>query len=365
LYDEASRQAGLYDEASRQAGLYDEASRQAGLYDEASRQAAMGQGGLGATTAFDLDRVVRRLARALAAHELRFARRLLCFHRADGWRRLGYATETQHARERFGLSRSSLLARRSLVRRLTGLPALSAALERGALGMEAAAQLVRVATPRTEAAWVERALLRTVKHLREEVNASLTAVRLSGERDCPPPLESEMEGFHRLERAVLGGRANDDPFVLSKESEVDERSAAARRPWHLMLSSLAEWLWSAFPVGGQSRTAVAAASGSLRCASAPSLNAPSLNGAPLNESGSNPSAPIAASLSAPSHNAPVSTRVQMSATRSLAGVGRVVLRLRVPVSAYEWWRSLEATARRWLPARVRWIRFLCQSAWRG
>lgn len=38
-------------------------------------------------------------------------------------------------------------------------------------------QLVRIATPSTEAAWVERARRCTIKHLREEVAAALTAVR--------------------------------------------------------------------------------------------------------------------------------------------------------------------------------------------
>jgi hypothetical protein len=30
---------------------------------------------------------------------------------------------------------------------------------------------------------------------------------------------------------------------------------------------------------------------------------------------------------------------------------------------YRWWRGLEAQARRWLPPRVSWLRFLCLSVW--
>ena len=66
-------------------------------------------------------------------------------------------------------------------------------------------QLVRVATPNTEAAWVARASQRTIKHLREEVAAALVAVRWSGEGGCPPPTDGEVAAFQVLEQAVVGG----------------------------------------------------------------------------------------------------------------------------------------------------------------
>jgi hypothetical protein len=155
----------------------------------------------------ELDDDVRGLAQALARHELELSQLILRFHRADGFRRLGYATETQYARERLGLSRSSLLARRALAQRLERLPRVAAALGAGQIGVEAALQVARVATSRTEVAWVERARQRTIKHLREEVGGALTAVSLSGEADCPPPVDAEMAAFHELERAVVSGRA--------------------------------------------------------------------------------------------------------------------------------------------------------------
>ena len=154
-----------------------------------------------------------RAARGLAVcvgeprRELELSRLVVQFHRADGWRRLGYASETQYARERLGMSRSSLVARRALAQRLEQLPRVAEALGAGQIGVEAAIQIVRVATSNTEAAWVERAQKRTIKHLREEVVAALTAVRLSGEAECPPPLDAEMIAFHALEQAVVSGRA--------------------------------------------------------------------------------------------------------------------------------------------------------------
>jgi hypothetical protein len=66
------------------------------------------------------------------------------------------------------------------------LTGVAAALGAAQIGVEAALQVVRIATPKTEAAWVERARRRTIKHLREEVAAALTVVRLVGEGDCLP-----------------------------------------------------------------------------------------------------------------------------------------------------------------------------------
>jgi hypothetical protein len=60
-------------------------------------------------------------------------------------------------------------------------------------------QVVRVAVPSTQAAWVERALQRTIKHLQEEVAAALVAIRWLGEAGCPPPVDGEMATFHELE----------------------------------------------------------------------------------------------------------------------------------------------------------------------
>jgi hypothetical protein len=131
-----------------------------------------------------LDREVRALSTALARHELELSQLALRLHRADGWRRLGYASEAQYARERLGMSRSSLRARRTLALRLERLPTVAAALAAAHIGVEAALQLVRIATRKTEAAWVMRAQRRTIKHLREEVAAALVAVRHSGEADC-------------------------------------------------------------------------------------------------------------------------------------------------------------------------------------
>jgi hypothetical protein len=287
------------------------------IRDGVARAAALGLAALESMSAHELDGVLRELSRSLSRHELELSRLVLQFHRADGWRRLGYASEAQYASERLGMSRSSFVARRALALRLEKLPRVAEALGAGQLGVEAAVQVVRVAALGTEAAWVERAQQRTIKHLREEVAAALIAVRLSGAADCPPPVEAEMGAFHELEQAVLSGRvcqsrpAHDAPAereAAEREAAVRwaEPGSASRRAWRVMLGSLAEWL-----------------EGGLQMSAA---RAPS-----------------------PASN--------------VASKGRVELRWRVSRANHAWWRGLEAQARRWLPNGTSWLRFLCLSIW--
>jgi hypothetical protein len=316
--------------------------------------AALGLSALEGASCRDLDGMLRGLSRLLARQELELSRLVLQFHRADGWRRLGYASEAQYARERLGLSRSSLLARRALALRLERLPRVAAALGAGQIGVEAASQVVRVAVPSTQAAWVERARRRTLKHLREEVAAALVAVRLSGEAECPPPVDGEMVAFHELEQAVVSGRAfqprpaNDSEVAHETEArgvnvtglteptsgerracqprpandskvahETEARGVGVtglakpasreRRAWLVMLGSLARWLESGVQVTAGGCTAIGA--------------------------------------------------------RGIPSAGRVALRWRVSRANYAAWRGLEAQARRWLPNGMSWLRFLCLSLW--
>src|SRR3954471_6319315 len=101
--------------------------------------------------------------------------------------RLGYATEAQYVRERLGCSLSSIKAKRALARRIGALPQLAEALENGGIGYEAARLVTVVATRDTEDAWVTRARVRTVRHLREEIDAVQMLGRLSGRTPALPP----------------------------------------------------------------------------------------------------------------------------------------------------------------------------------
>ena len=275
--------------------------------------ASLGTAPLEAASATVHDREVRALSAALASHELELSRLALRLHRADGWRRLGYASEAQYARERLGVSRSSLRARRTLALRLERLPRVAAALARAQIGVEAALQLVRIATAKTEAAWVERARARTIKHLREEVAAALVAVRHSGEGDCPPPTDRELASFQTLEQAVVSGQFTRPPENAGVNAggllHSAEPASEGRKAWWEMLGGLAAWV---------------------------------ATGCQASAAGHSPAAP---------HE------------RSFAG--RVTIRLRMSRESYVWWRGLEAQSRRWLPAGMSWLRFLCLSVWHG
>lgn len=65
-----------------------------------------------------IDRQLRELARELVVREVAYGRTLEAFFSADGWRRLGYATAAQYARERLGTSHSSIKSKQQLAKRL-------------------------------------------------------------------------------------------------------------------------------------------------------------------------------------------------------------------------------------------------------
>ena len=154
--------------------------------------------------------------------------------------------------------------------------------------------------------------------------AAQTAVRWSGDVDCPPPADVELDAFHELERAVVGGR-----FGEARPSEGPNAGATAvgaaggpgvgvsssapfskcHRTWRVMLTSLASWLRSGFQ------------------------------------------------MSAPT--TPVPERMAASSA------GRVRLRLRMSRRCADWWRELESRARRGLPRGMSWLRFLCVSVWQA
>src|SRR5439155_8140200 len=75
-----------------------------------------------------LDARVRELAAELHRRDLRLGEAALRFFEADGWRRLRFGSDHQYARERAGMSLSSLKARMTLARRTSGLPVVREAL---------------------------------------------------------------------------------------------------------------------------------------------------------------------------------------------------------------------------------------------
>jgi hypothetical protein len=173
--------------------------------------------------ALRLDAELRKIAVELAPRDLALGQLAETFWKADGWRRLGYATETQYARERLGASLSSIKAKRGLARRTETLPPLGAAVANGELGYEAARLVAAVATPETVDDWIARAAKRTVRFLREEVDAAQMLERLVPEASAGPPSETTMQELAELESRIVSG-------TLFRELDgARERNAAAHR----------------------------------------------------------------------------------------------------------------------------------------
>ncbi len=187
---------------------------------------ARGPGGRRATPFFELpgslqalDARISQLARELAQREVELGRAALAFHEAEGWLRLGYATESQYVRERLGISPSSFKAKVALARRWC--TRVREALGAGEIGYESALLISRVATAETAEAWVERARARTVKLLEEEVRAAELSRDIGG-RATPPP-EETMREIRQLESRVLSG---DRDAVLEAQSQMSAKLGA-------------------------------------------------------------------------------------------------------------------------------------------
>ena len=112
-----------------------------------------------------IDAQLRWVAGELAQRDLVLGQLAEVFWTLGGWRRLGFAMESQYARERLGMSLSAVKAKRSLARRTRELPHLADAMKARDLGYEAARLVASVASRDTVESWVERARERTVKHL--------------------------------------------------------------------------------------------------------------------------------------------------------------------------------------------------------
>ena len=158
-----------------------------------------------ADEAVAVDQQLRGLALTLARRDVELGELALRLSDSRVWQTLGYVTFDHYCRERIGLSPSSVATRVALVRRLAGLREVEAALMGGRIGYEAAALVARVCGRATEAAWVARAEGRTVKLLREEIDAVELVARVEGVRawEVGPPDAAMMADVHAVERGVM------------------------------------------------------------------------------------------------------------------------------------------------------------------
>ncbi len=123
------------------------------------------------TDPFGLDGSMRTILAAKRALDLDLARLLRNFQTLGLARHLGYCGFGEYVEERLGMSVRRAGSLVYLDKRLALLPEVAGAVQEGAIGTMAAAAISRVASPGASSlAWVERAKLRSVLRLREEVS---------------------------------------------------------------------------------------------------------------------------------------------------------------------------------------------------
>lgn len=202
-----------------------------------------------------LNQHVIALARRLHINTVALGRCADQLHGVEAWRRLGFASPGHYARDRLGVSLSSLKQKRALARRLVVLPRLAHALEAGQLGSVAASLVARVATSKTEQRWVERARQRTVKHLREEVSFVERILRSRPGHPGWPPTPAVMRAELALRGSIVSGQPSSNPGPDAErnppsagrahsrqqpyQKQIDEYAVGVsaccspERPWHL------------------------------------------------------------------------------------------------------------------------------------
>ena len=128
--------------------------------------------------AFLLDRHLRRLVAMRNPLELRLARLLGRFEKSSGHLELGIARTSDYVTERLGISVRRMVDLLKMDRRLGELPRSAEAFASGRITASQLRALLRVVTPETESAWLEKAARLNVRLLEREVRSA--ASRESG-----------------------------------------------------------------------------------------------------------------------------------------------------------------------------------------
>jgi 5-methylcytosine-specific restriction endonuclease McrA len=152
-----------------------------------------------------IDLRLRQISGQLAERELRIGELAERFWKADGWRRLRYASASQYTRERLGMSLTCIKDRRQLAHQLSRLPVLKETFLNGYICYEALRLTAAIATRQTDAAWALRATERTLVHLHEDIRAAELLARVGRRESIEPPTEEVVTELRSLETAVVTG----------------------------------------------------------------------------------------------------------------------------------------------------------------
>ena len=167
-----------------------------------------------------LHRRLRSIARRRIALEAEEARCLVEAEESRLYRRLGYATMTEYMQRELHWGPHAAMERLRVARELIDLPRIAQEFRSGELSFSAVRELTRVATPETEAEFVECARGKTARQVEH-----LVAGKTRGDRPDTPPdptlikkrlvleLSPEQYALWRRNRAALedehGGRLSD------------------------------------------------------------------------------------------------------------------------------------------------------------
>ena len=168
----------------------------------------------------EVDAELRRCSKELVVRDLRLGQLVRDLFAARGWKLLKYGSQEQYARERIGMSLSALRQRIRLADWVDEMPELGQAIETGELGFEAAMLVGRIANPDTVVAWIDRAKERTLKHLREEVEAVKLRSAVGLESSVEPPTDEELEKVQDFERQVLKGEAFEATIGPKRDQQI-------------------------------------------------------------------------------------------------------------------------------------------------
>lgn len=122
-----------------------------------------------ADEAAEVDHALIDLAARGRAHELELAEWLLRAEAIGAHRRFGFASLAAYVERRLGLGPRELREKLRVARALSSLPRTTEALRTGEQSWSAVRELTRIATPQTEAEWLEHSRGRTVRQLERRV----------------------------------------------------------------------------------------------------------------------------------------------------------------------------------------------------
>src|SRR6187455_1321091 len=115
----------------------------------------------------EIDRQLRRLAKQRAGLDAEEARWLRRADEADCWRALGYVHALEYLEEVFGYAPRTAQEKLRVAKELGNLSALENELEAGNLPYSIVRELTRVATPETEANWIDKARGRNYRQVEQ------------------------------------------------------------------------------------------------------------------------------------------------------------------------------------------------------